>query len=177
MATRWATTIAKEKHTFFNLADSLPVLCWRLDCLIYCIVLSNRNVVSRLFLISTALWLYIFLSMCDVKVSLTFTSLSLVLLLQLFYLFCSSIVINNVIATAGNFERSERGRFGALKSDSTHHIFRNACTKLGSLQFSVFRLLTDFVCLYNYEFWLSLYKIVRSSVILLLPLFISFISS
>ena len=40
--------------------------------------------------------------------------------------------------------------------------------------FTVFRLLTDFVCLYNYEFWLSLCKIVRSSVILLLPLFISF---
>jgi hypothetical protein len=35
-----------------------------------------------------------------------------------------------------------------------------------------FRLLTDFVCLYNYEFWLSLCKIARSSVILLLPLFI-----
>ena len=33
------------------------------------------------------------------------------------------------------------------------------------------QLLTDFVCLYNYEFWLSLCKIVRSSVILLLPLF------
>jgi hypothetical protein len=32
-------------------------------------------------------------------------------------------------------------------------------------------LLTDFVCLYNYEFGLSLRKIVRSSVILLLPLF------
>jgi hypothetical protein len=31
---------------------------------------------------------------------------------------------------------------------------------------------TDFVCLYNYEFWLSLCKIVRSSVILLLPLFL-----
>ena len=42
--------------------------------------------------------------MCDVKVSLTFTSLSLVLLSQLFYLFCSSIVINTIIATAGNFE-------------------------------------------------------------------------
>jgi hypothetical protein len=42
--------------------------------------------------------------MCDVKVSLTFTSLSLVLLWQLFYLFCSSIVINTVIVTAGNFE-------------------------------------------------------------------------
>jgi hypothetical protein len=31
--------------------------------------------------------------------------------------------------------------------------------------------LTDFVCLYNYEFGLSLCKIVRSSVILLLPLY------
>jgi hypothetical protein len=31
--------------------------------------------------------------------------------------------------------------------------------------------LTDFVCLYNYEFGLSLCKIVRSSVVLLLPLF------
>ena len=38
--------------------------------------------------------------------------------------------------------------------------------------FTVFRLLTDFVCLYNYEFWLSLCKIVRSSLILSLPLFI-----
>jgi hypothetical protein len=37
--------------------------------------------------------------------------------------------------------------------------------------FTVSRLLTEFVCLYNYEFWLSLCKIVRSSVILLLPLF------
>jgi hypothetical protein len=36
---------------------------------------------------------------------------------------------------------------------------------------SDFRLLTDFVCLYTYEFWLTLCKIVRSSVILLLPLF------
>ena len=36
--------------------------------------------------------------------------------------------------------------------------------------FTVFRFLTDFVCLYNYEFWHSLCKIVRSSVILLLPL-------
>ena len=32
-------------------------------------------------------------------------------------------------------------------------------------------LLTDFVCLYTYEFWLSLWKIVQSSVVLLLPLF------
>ena len=42
----------------------------------------------------------------------------------------------------------------------------------GHYVFTVFRLLTDFVCLYNYEFGLSLCKIVRSSVILVLPLFI-----
>ena len=30
------------------------------------------------------------------------------------------------------------GRFGALKSDSIHHFFRNACTKSGSLRFSQF---------------------------------------
>jgi hypothetical protein len=35
--------------------------------------------------------------MCDVKLFLTFASLGLVLLWQLFYLFCSSIVINTVI--------------------------------------------------------------------------------
>ena len=40
----------------------------------------------------------------------------------------------------------------------------------GHCGFHSFRLLTDFVCLYNYEFGLSLCKIVRSSVILVLPL-------
>ena len=38
---------------------------------------------------------------------------------------------------------------------------------------TVFRLLTDFVCLYTYEFWLYICKIVRSSVILLLTLIIT----
>jgi hypothetical protein len=44
--------------------------------------------------------------------------------------------------------RNESGRFGALKSDSTHHFFRNACTKSGSLRFSVFRLLSWLPYLY-----------------------------
>ena len=35
-------------------------------------------------------------------------------------------------------DRNESGRFGALKSDSTHHFVRNACTKSGSLRFSQF---------------------------------------
>ena len=43
--------------------------------------------------------------------------------------------IYNYIAT---LSRNERGRFDALKSDSTYHFFRNACTKSGSLQFSQF---------------------------------------
>ena len=46
------------------------------------------------------------------------------------------------------------------------------CPSVFSNVFTVFRLLTDFVCLYTYAFWLSLCKIVRSSVILLLPSFI-----
>jgi hypothetical protein len=37
--------------------------------------------------------------------------------------------------------------------------------------FPVFRLLTDFFCLLTYEFCLSLWKIARCSVILLLPLY------
>jgi hypothetical protein len=41
----------------------------------------------------------------------------------------------------------------------------------GHYGFHSFPLLTDFVCLYNYEFRLSLCKIYRSSVILLLPVF------
>ena len=42
----------------------------------------------------------------------------------------------------------------------------------GHYSFHSFRLLTDFVCLYTYAFWLSLFKLVRSSVILLLSLFV-----
>ena len=49
--------------------------------------------------------------------------------------------------------------------------FEMSVPSQGHYVFTVFRLLTDFICLYNYEFWLSLCKIVRSSVILLLPLF------
>ena len=100
--------------------------------------------------------------MCDVKVFLTFTfvvkilqgtrgcwwrwftidvppsSLDLVLRWLLFYLFWSSIVINAAIVTAALLNRHESGRFGAVKSDSTHHFFGNACTKSGSLRFFQF---------------------------------------
>jgi hypothetical protein len=57
-------------------------------------------------------------------------------------------MVANNYRTPEPLNRIESERFGALKSDSTHHFFRNACTKS---VLTVFRLLTDFVCLYNYE--------------------------
>jgi hypothetical protein len=54
------------------------------------------------------------------------------------------------------------------KDVATHHFFRNVCTKSGSLRFSQF--CGCWLILSVYEFWLSFCKIVRSSVILLLPL-------
>ena len=102
-----------------------------------------------MWLIGPLSYMYVVCLLCDVKVSLTFTSLRLVLLWQLVYLFCSSIVINTVIVTAGNFEPYQ--------------------VRVITV-FTVFRLLTDFVCLYTYEFWLSLCKIARSSIIFFITL-------
>jgi hypothetical protein len=52
---------------------------------------------------------------------------------------------------------------------SRWNITASSLLNLAASSFRVFRLLTDFVCLYNYEFWLSLCKIVRSSVICYYP--------
>jgi hypothetical protein len=52
---------------------------------------------------TTGCQIYFFINVWR-KHFLAFTSLSLVLLWQLFYLFCSSIVIHTVIVTAGNIE-------------------------------------------------------------------------
>ena len=64
-------------------------------------------------------------------------------------------------------------RFGAVKSDWTHHFFGNACTKSGPLRFSQFSG-CDWLCLFV-DLWvfLSLWKIARCSVILLLPLLVN----
>jgi hypothetical protein len=43
-----------------------------------------------------------------------------------------------VLTTSVLLKPHQSGRFGALKSDSTHHFFRNACTKSASLRFSQF---------------------------------------
>ena len=67
----------------------------------------------------------IFLSMCDVKVFLTFTfneyGTILTTILPILFLYLNTVIVN----------RNESGKFGALKFDSTHHFFRNACTKSG----------------------------------------------
>jgi hypothetical protein len=93
--------------------------------------------------------------------------------LYIFYILCLCIciIVGDLIIRRDGMGRNESGRFGALKSDSTHHFFKMPVPSQGHYGFStVFRLLTDLVCLYTYEFWLSLCKIVRSSVILLLHL-------
>ena len=46
-----------------------------------------------------------------------------------------------------SLSRNERGRFGALKSDSIHHFFRNACIKSGSLRFNSFPVV-EWFCLF-----------------------------
>jgi hypothetical protein len=55
-----------------------------------------------------------------------------------------------------DFEKAVMIVISQLLPDSTHHFFRNACIKSGSLRFHSFAVVDCFVCLYNYEFWLSL---------------------
>ena len=66
------------------------------------------------------------------------SSLNLALRWLLFYLFCSSVVVNTVIVTVEPLNRNESGRFCAVESHSTHHLFGNACTMSESLRFSQF---------------------------------------
>jgi hypothetical protein len=98
-----------------------------------CIKIKKSRKMSRMF----------FLSMCDVKIFLTFTSPNMVLLRQLFYLFWSCVWIL-LQWQLEPLNRNESGRFGALKSDSTHHFFRNAFTNYGFHSFPV----VDWFCLF-----------------------------
>jgi hypothetical protein len=77
------------------------------------------------------------ISMCDVKIFFTFTSPNMVLLFNYFTYFVP--VFQYCYSDSRNLWTVMReGDFGALKSYSTHHFFRNACTKSGSLPFSQF---------------------------------------
>jgi hypothetical protein len=132
--------------------------------------------------------------MCDVRVFLTFTfvvkilqvtrgcwwrwftidvppsSLDLVLHWLLFCPFCSSIVINAAIVTAGTFEPSWKREVWRHKIWFNPPFLWKCLYQVRVITvFPVFRLLTDFVYLYTYQFWLSLWKIVRSSVICYYP--------
>jgi hypothetical protein len=119
--------------------------------------------ITKLITILNLCWCYLKRCLCTQK---------LYLLQDFVIITCSfSVFVENCILLPKGINElniDQSGRFGALKSDSTHHFFRNARV---ITVFTVFRLLTDFVCLYNYEFLLSLCKIARSSVIFLLPLF------
>jgi hypothetical protein len=64
----------------------------------------------------------------------------------------TKIKYNNILPLS----RNESGRFGALKSDSTHYFFRNACTKSGSLRFSQFSGCWLILSVYIPEVWNSI---------------------
>ena len=67
-----------------------------------------------------------FLSMCDVKIFLIYvTDGTALTTIPILFLYLNTVTVD--------FETG-----GLVKSDSTHHFFRNACTKSGSLRFSQF---------------------------------------
>ena len=100
---------------------------------------------------------------------LTEFSIALTTILPILFQYCYKCCYSD---NRNLFNRNESGRFGTIKSDSTHHFFRNACTKSGSLQFSQFSSCWLILSVCWFEFWLSLWKIARCLVILLLPLLI-----
>jgi hypothetical protein len=64
-----------------------------------------------------------------------------------------STYFNYIVAVS--LSHNEKGRFGTLKSDSTHHIFRNACIKSGSLRFSQFSCCWLILSVYQFYWWRS----------------------
>ena len=112
-------------------------------------------------LLQIIIWFIVYVDVETWK-AIQFLTTILPILFQYCYKYCYS----------DNRNRNEIRRFGALKSDSTHHLFGNACTKSGSVRFSQFSgcwlIFSVYIPMsFDFPFW----KIVRSSVILLLPLF------
>jgi len=58
--------------------------------------------------------------------------------------------------------RNESERFGAVKSDSIHHFFRNSCTKSGPLRFPSFPVV-DWFCLFV-DLWVLIFPLGDCSV-------------
>jgi hypothetical protein len=55
-----------------------------------------------------------------------------------FFFFMKVFTFVSMLAYTSGFKCQRPNILGALKSDSTHHFLRNACTKWGSLRFSQF---------------------------------------
>ena len=95
-------------------------------------------------------------------------------------LYCVFIIVitDTVMVTAGTYEPQWKRAVWRLKIWFNPPFLWKCLYQVRVISvFTVFRLLTDFVCLYAYEFWLSLWKIVLSSVILLLAIFTDIIVS
>jgi hypothetical protein len=103
--------------------------------------------------------------------TLTEFSTALTTILPILFQYCCKYCYND---NRNLWIRNESGRFGAVESWFNPPFLWKYLYQVSVITvFTVFRLLTDCVCLYTYEFWFSLWKIVRSSVILLLPLFVN----
>jgi len=80
------------------------------------------------------------LKLCDTEV---------VMHIKLYY---RELMASHIMQILEQFRAQSIGDNYVLLKINLYRCNRNACTKSGSLRFSVFRLLTDFVCLYTYEF-------------------------
>ena len=123
--------------SFWSICVHPRLILWDSCCLMFTSFFLGLVVCGILFvcfLRLSCLWNIVCLwrkNIFDIYVTEYGTALTTILPILFLYL-------NTVTVTAGTLNRNESGRFGALKSDSTHHFFRNACTKSGSLRFSQF---------------------------------------
>jgi hypothetical protein len=119
-----------KKKFIFRYQDFVEIYSVSADDNKRCIFIKWKCVKIRK---STKMSKILFLSMCDVSVfDIYYTEFgtALTTILPILFQYCYKYCYSH--------SRNESGRFGALKSDSTHHFFRNACTKSRSLRFSQF---------------------------------------
>ena len=106
--------------------------------------------------------------MCDVKVSLTFT-FALTTVLPVLFKYCYTYCYSD---SRKLWAVMKGGGLALLNLIKPTISLEMPVPSQGHSGFYSFPVVDWFVCLYTYEFWLSLCTIDRSSVIVLLPLFI-----
>jgi hypothetical protein len=89
-------------------------------------------------------WLNIQMYWCNIWRSYHCWMILILTQLEFRHILCVRVLVNDALKCEKNTvefpnpNHNGSGRFGAVKSDSTHHFFGNAWTKLGPLRFSQF---------------------------------------